>query len=574
METKMRKLNVLPVVVLLVSYLFVPFLKVEAQTDYERISNFESTVELEQGTDIVISEKITYHFPVERHGIYRDIPVSYKVLGGFKRPTQLELEYLKYYDINNPTVVGEVYEKSSSNGYVRFKIGDPNELLIGDYVFEIGYRLKNTTNYFDDHDELYLNITGNNWGIPIDNVSAYIKVPGSITKSVCYTGLSGSSESNCTIENKSADSTYAIVVGAQNLGPKEGLTVAIAMPKGTLADTTAQQRKEFIISNIGILLPIPIGIIAFLLIKKNNKNKKLTIVPTYNPPKGIYPLFGAKILFKSIKNKDISAEIIQLALDGYIKIVQEKKNKYKLVKTDKDSSDLEAVRLALFSGLFGGKEEIPLRSISVSFGKTMKRINSLLSTEAYEEEYINKKKINLKNMLNIIGIVAITLSMLVLSSVNENANIGLVIGLLISGIILMISSSKLDIRTSKGNKLYYELLGLKMYINTAEKKRIEFHNNPKKYSGVFEKLLPYAIIFGLEKKWIKEFEDIYEQPDWYQGDFDHFNAYMLVNSVSNMNKSLNAGNVGYSRSSAGSWGSGFSSGSSGGGTGGGGGGSW
>ena len=138
----------------------------------------------------------------------------------------------------------------------------------------------------------------------------------------------------------------------------------------------------------------------------------------------------------------------------------------------------------------------------------------------------------------------------------------------------MIATSKLDIRTSKGNKLYYELLGLKMYINTAEKKRIEFHNNPKKYSGIFEKLLPYAIIFGLEKKWIKEFEDIYEQPDWYQGNFSNFNTYMLVNSISSMNNNLNAANVGYSSSSAGSWGSGFSSGSSGGGTGGGGGGSW
>ncbi len=571
---KVKKLNILLAVILSFSYLFIPFLKAEAQTDYERISSFESNVELQQNTDIIITEKITYHFPEEKHGIYRDIPVSYKVLGGFKRPTTLELKYLKYYDINNPSTIKEEYEKSSFNGYIRYKIGDPDELLIGDYVFEIAYTLKNTTNYFDDHDELYLNITGNNWDIPIDNVSAYIKVPGSITDSVCYTGLNASTESNCTIEDRSTDSTYSLVVSAQNLGPREGLTVAIAMPKGTLADTTAQQRKEFIISNIGILLPVPVCIIVFLLIKKNNKNKKLTIIPTYNPPKDIYPLFSAKILFKTIKNKDISAEIIQLAVDGYIKIMQEGKKKYKLVKTDKDPSNLEVVQLTLYNGLFNGKNEVPLSSISTSFGRTMKSIDTLLSDKAKEEEYINKKTINLKNVLDIIGIILITLSLLLLPNAVQNANIGLVFGLLISGIILMIATSKLDIRTSKGNKLYYELLGLKMYINTAEKKRIQFHNNPKKYSGIFEKLLPYAIIFGLEKKWIKEFEDIYVQPDWYQGNFSNFNTYMLVNSISSMNNSLNAANVGYSSSSAGSWGSGFSSGSSGGGTGGGGGGSW
>ncbi|HOV34501.1 MAG TPA: DUF2207 domain-containing protein [Candidatus Dojkabacteria bacterium] len=571
METKMKKIKVL---LFSLFFVFSPLTQVNAQTDYEKITNFESDIELKQDTDIFISEKITYHFPESKHGIYRDIPVSYKVLGGFKRPTTLEIKYLKYYDVNNPSVIKDSYEESSSNGYIRLKIGNPDEYIIGDYIFEIGYILKDTTNYFDDHDELYLNITGNNWTVPIENVSANIKVPGNITKSVCYTGVKGSTESNCTIEDKSTDSSYALSVNAQYLDAGEGLTVAVAMPKGSLADTTARQRREFILSNIGILLPIPVVALVFFLIKKNNKNKKLAVVPTYTPPKDIYPLLCAEIVCKSVKNKDISAEIIQLAVDGYIKIVQDDKKKYKLVKTDKDSSDLEDARLTLLNGLFSGKNEIPLKSISTSFGRTMKTINSLLSTERVKKGYIDKKKVNIKNILNITGIVVITFSMLILSKSSQNANLGLAIGLLISGIILMIASTKLDIKTSKGNKLYYDLLGLKMYINTAEKRRIEFHNNPKKYSGVFEKLLPYAIIFGLEKKWVKEFKDIYKQPDWYQGDFDHFNAYMIVNSVSSMNKSFNARSVSYSSSSAGSWGSGFSSGSSGGGTGGGGGGSW
>lgn len=158
---------------------------------------------------------------------------------------------------------------------------------------------------------------------------------------------------------------------------------------------------------------------------------------------------------------------------------------------------------------------------------------------------------------------------------------GWTIGIVASGVVLFIGAGMVDIRGSKGNDMYYELLGLRMYIDTAEEKRIEFHNDPEKYLGVFEKLLPYAMIFGLEKKWAKEFEDLYTTPpEWYAGDMNTFNTYMMINSFNRMNsviqnKSVQPGSAGGFRMSGGaSGGSGFSGGSSGGGFGGGGGGSW
>ena len=147
--------------------------------------------------------------------------------------------------------------------------------------------------------------------------------------------------------------------------------------------------------------------------------------------------------------------------------------------------------------------------------------------------------------------------------------------MLITSFSIFIMTFLLDSRTEVGNKVYYELQGLKIYIKTAEKHRIEFHNDPKKYRGVFEKLLPYAILFGLEKKWIKEFKDIYtEQPDWYRGDMSTFNAYLLMDSISSVNSGITTpafqSGGGFSSGGSGFGGGGFS----GGGGGGGGGGSW
>jgi len=168
----------------------------------------------------------------------------------------------------------------------------------------------------------------------------------------------------------------------------------------------------------------------------------------------------------------------------------------------------------------------------------------------------------------------------------SNVVIGWWFGLAISTVLLFIFALKIDIKTEKGNEKYAHLLGLKMYINTAEKERIKFHNDPKKYTEVFETLLPYAMIFGLEKKWAAQFEDIYTTPpQWYQGDFTTFNTAYFVNSLGSFNSNVGtkvsppsssySSSGGYRSSGWSSGGSGFGGGgSSGGGGGGSGGGGW
>ena len=87
---------------------------------------------------------------------------------------------------------------------------------------------------------------------------------------------------------------------------------------------------------------------------------------------------------------------------------------------------------------------------------------------------------------------------------------------------------------------------------------------------LYEKLLPYAMIFGLEKTWLKELAAQYPEgvsPDWYHG-CGVFNGILFANSMSSMSRSLNSYTS--SASSVSGGGGGFS----GGGGGGGGGGGW
>ncbi len=144
----------------------------------------------------------------------------------------------------------------------------------------------------------------------------------------------------------------------------------------------------------------------------------------------------------------------------------------------------------------------------------------------------------------------------------------------LSGMVFMGFGYFMPQRTQKGAIVREEVLGLKMYMETAEKDRINFHNAPEKNPAQFEKLLPYAMALGVEEQWAKQFEDITKSaPDWYDGGGTSFSPVIFAHSMHDFSSANNATMVS-TPSSAGSGGSGFSGGGSGGGFGGGGGGSW
>lgn len=544
---------------------------------YDHVNTFHSDITLNQDSSISIKETIDYHFASYEHGIYREIPTKYKVTGAFVRPTRLVLNSLYYYENSNSSQTFDQYEQSTNNGYTVFKIGDSDNTIIGDYTYVIEYKLIYAINYFNDHDELYLNINGNGWEVPVDSVTANISVPGEITDKVCYTGISGSTEINCTLL---ASDTNTLTLTAGPFAEYEGATVAIKMPKGTIANTTNQQRIEFVLANMGIFLPILAIVLVVLLSKKYNTNKKLTIIPNYDVPKGFNALSSGFIYKNNIPNNVLTAQLIQLAIDGYIKIKQIGTKEYELVKTEKAPPTNEQENI-LYEGFFGEKESINLKKKNTKIFETISKTKASVEKSLYQNGYFSQSKKNISNTIIILCITGLVISFVLIGFLIAYAAMSWFLGTLISLVIILVFGVKIDRKTELGNEIYYDLEGLKLYIDTAEKHRIEFHNNPKKYLGVFEKLLPYAMIFGLEKKWAKEFEDIYvEQPNWYDGNMNTFNSYLLISSLGGFTRQVNSyitptnSANGFASSHGGSGGSGFGGGSSGGGFGGGGGGSW
>ncbi|KKP55706.1 MAG: putative membrane protein (DUF2207) [candidate division WS6 bacterium GW2011_GWF2_33_92] len=270
-------------------------------------------------------------------------------------------------------------------------------------MYVIDYTLKySAISYFEDNDEVYLNIIGPGWNIPIENASANIKLPGEALDTICYTGPDESKLQNCTI-SKIDDTTYTVKPNTV-LQQYEGYTVAIKLSKGVIEDTTKEQLVLTILANIGILLPIPIGIYLFGFLKKKYKNERLTIIPNYKPEKDMDSLLAGTLLTGSYNSKYITAVLIELATKGYFKIREYEDKKYEFIKKDKDGSDLPSHLKSLFDAIFAHGLIVPIKKLT-NFYSTANRVYGEGYQYLKDNDFLSTKSITTKSIFIILSII-------------------------------------------------------------------------------------------------------------------------------------------------------------------------
>jgi uncharacterized membrane protein YgcG len=544
----------------------------------EAIDSFDAQVSINADASFKVLEKIQYDFgTAQKHGIFRDIPIKYQARGGNYN--------LRLGDISVKDEQGNSYNFTISypGNNLEIKIGDANMLVSGKKMYVINYVIGRAINYFDTYDEFYWNATGNGWPVAIKKATLKVSLPQNVNKeslqSECFIGPFGSTE-KC--QNDLADST-GLYWANRELAPGEGLTVVFGFPKGIVHEPSAGEKFLEALKDNGILF-LPVIILLFMLWLWRQKGRdpegRGTIIAQFDAPDNLTPLEVGTVVDEKADKKDISAEIIYLAVRGYLKI---KKTESKILFITTTDYVLEKLKNAemqendfdkkLMSALFDGKESVKLTELKNTFYKSLKEINEKIYENVLAKGYFPKNPDKVRKIYLGAGMIILFVGIFF---INFWGTLG-VVSFILSGSIVMIFSSLMPRKTLKGVAAKEYILGLKEYLRVAEKDRLEFHNAPSKNPERFEKLLPYAMVLGVEKEWAQQFQDIYKQnPSWYEDGTGHpsaFNSLIFVNSLNSFSQSANA-SLASNPSSASSGGSGFSGGGSGGGFGGGGGGSW
>jgi uncharacterized membrane protein YgcG len=547
-----------------------------AQSD-ETVREFRVTATLDENRLLTVTERITYDFGTnERHGIYRDIPVRYERSGG---------AYDLRINLKEVTMDGRPVPHSIQLRSPRFRvrIGDPDATVTGAHEYAITYSTDRAINFFGGEGELYWNVTGNEWDVPILKSSFSIVGPPSFdanaAKTACYTGAYGSTEQTC--QTLTQANTVQFTAG-RSFAPREGLTAVVRFQAGVISPLTIIERiVQMVRDNWILFLPFAMFIVMFFLWRAKGRDPKGrgTVVPQYEPPRGLSPMEMLGLKDQYLGHASVTAVILDLARRGYLKIdfgeergmLGRKKQTYAFIRRKGEDEVLRPFEHTLFHGMFSGKERVELEDLKGTFHRHIVRAKEQAFAELRKARLFGKNPATVRAAYIVIAIIAFSCSFWLVPLLGLGA-MG-VACIIASAAIILVFGWFMPSKTKEGAVALEEVMGFKWFLSVTEKDRLAFHNAPEVKPEKFHEFLPYAVAFGVEEQWAKQFQGMDVPPPDYATGMTTWNALYFASAMHALD--ARAASAAYAApSSAGAGGSGFSGGGSGGGFGGGGGGSW
>ena len=571
----------------------------------ETFDRFTADVVINSDSSIEVTEEILVRVEnIEiKRGIIRTFPVEYRDEKGRSK----ELGF----NVIGISLDGKEIPWSTvrAGRDVEVRIGDPNKIIDkGRHLFVLKYRVERHIGFFEDHDELYWNVTGKDFTFPVLETSCRVTLPGrdpgeGFNSIEWYVGRYGTKGDPARARlDKGTVRTSDILL------PGEVLTVVYTWPKGLITPPPPPARDN--VGAQGLIAGTTLALIAgwfwYSWRKWGRDPDKKAVIPLFYPPDNLSSACLRYVRDMRLDQTGFTAAIIGLAVKGALKVEEVEGKKtffgtdkgyYILSKSEFEPDDLRPEEDALMMQLFPGKIDRlkltrdnsgvisgAMRSLARNLREadpniftrnTDKMIPALAAyaagaaaTYPFSGEYpLNTI------MISVCGLLIIALGMrlgrtantggqtirqfigrifpsFVIAVVGSTALVGEELSPLAFAVftaaagLIAVMRPLMASRTQKGSDILVGTDGLRLYMETAEKERLEMFSPPEETPELFERLLPYALALGVAKTWGNKFEKILAdagyKPEWYVGPspFLLLNGAGLNGFASNLSDSL------------------------------------
>jgi hypothetical protein len=580
-----------------------------AQQESERVVSFEAdiTVHPEGSADFV--ETIGYSFGSEqRHGIIREVVTGQRY--DDERDRRYPLTVLAVTSPDSPSG----YTLEEGEGSTAIRIGDPDETITGRHNYQLAYRLDGVVNAQDGADELYWNVTGHDWDVPIDQVAISVHVPEGAERVACFAGPESSTQPCASAE---IDDAGVARFEHGYLPSGSGVTIVVAIPdvdgdeiepapvlgERSISDpfsfAEAFEPTPLTVGGGAVLLALLGGLIARLQWRVGRDRRAIgaptdvafataaspsEVVPLFGgssdpvefvPPDGIRPGQLGVLRDEIAHTRDISATIVDLAVRGYLRIEE-------ISDDDGDVDDYRFVRLAkdggllpyedrLLRDLFETGPEVELSALKNKFAASLTEVKKELYVDVVQRGWFPMRPDHVRGIWFAVGLAATGIGIGLTVLLARTTSLGLLgVPVLVAGVALVIGAKWMPRRTAAGHGVYRRVLGFEEFIEHSEKHRAQWAER----RHLFTEYLPYAIALGATTRWARTLDSLGAPPPQQSGWYVGHAAYGWAAFGDRMDRFAGSTSSTMSSTPGGSGGSGFSGGSAGGGGGGGGGGSW
>ncbi|HTQ85362.1 MAG TPA: DUF2207 domain-containing protein [Candidatus Solibacter sp.] len=490
--------------------------------------HWSDELQVNADSSLEVTETLTVRFTVQRQGITRTIPLQYHTDQGFDYELNVRVESVTDGDFHDLR-----YEQNRTGGKLNLKIYVPGAKQATRTVI-LKYRVANGLRFFQDHDELYWNVTGNDHDNTIEQTDARVSLPAGASgvRTRAFTGRGGSRESNADITQGPDAVRYT---ASQPLRPGEGLTIVTGWDKGLVHEPGGLSKAwDFFTSNWPLGIPVLALMFALTFYFSYGRDPALRPVSVqYAPPQGMSPAGAGALIDDSADMRDITATIVDLAVRGYLtieertptgilKFASKKEYVFHRKKTQDQWGDLRphehALMSALFGGAYGDAESVKLSDLHNTFYTNVPLLRDAIFAELMTRNCYRTRPDSMHHRFAA-GAVAAGIAIFwtgkVISRHSGMQILPFVIAAGLTAVIVFIYGRAVHARTLEGTRALEGVLGFKEFLSRVESDR---YNLVVKTPQMFEKFLPYAMAFACEAHWSKAFDGIYTQPpQWYSG---------------------------------------------------------
>jgi len=489
----------------------------------ERVLSWETELYLGTEDSFGVVERIRWDFEgAERHGILRDVPVAYG--RGRAADYRIRVEVEKVTDAEGRP---RRWRTRRSGRLLEIRIGDPDRTVSGAEDYWIHYRVERGILFFPDHDELYWNAIGGEVEVPVERASAAVYLPAGVApadlEALCFTGPQGAVEQACTVRPGVSAVRFE---SERRLGPREGLSVVVGLPKGVIREPSASERwldraRDYVSGWTALPLVVLAALFGIWRTQGRDPAGGAALAVRYEPPAGLSPAEVGTVLDERADLADVTATILDLAVRGYLRIEEVESTGFlflrdrdwRLVKL-REGTELRPHEGILFDRLFAAREHVTVSSLKNRFYAHLPAVkDAIYAAVSREDRFFPGSPERVRRAWGGAGVVGLALGGVVLFS---QASLAAGAGLALSGLFVLAFSRVMPRRTRRGREVYEEIRGFQEFVERVDKDRLERFGG--RTAERFERVLPYAVVLGAADAWAEAFGDLTtEPPRWYVG---------------------------------------------------------
>jgi uncharacterized membrane protein YgcG len=311
---------------------------------------------------------------------------------------------------------------------------------------------------------------------------------------------------------------------ADDFPPYTRFWIVGGFPKGVVQFTWTPKRvAAFVFPRMGFLLPILTFLLMIVVWSKRGRDDPAATYAKYvtAPPSDLKPAIVGALIDERVEVREVVATIIDLARRGFLEINEEtegtwifKKTKTKLRRLG-NIGELQGYEKRLANGLFRNNEElVDTDDLKEKFYTYVDPICSDIYEEVTARGFFTSDPKSARLRWKVLGwVVLVGLGGLgvLLTFVGIPGAAWLSAGGIVSGIVVLVFARAMPQRTSIGAQEQRKWEAFRNYLRDLTR-----YQDLDSARETFEAYLPYAIAFGVEKDWVRRFEELrLPAPIWY-----------------------------------------------------------